>query len=232
MILGNVCTRQCTFCAVNKGMPLPLDPDEPEKLAEAAKKLSLRHVVITSVTRDDLEDGGAGVFRECVLKVKELLPDSTVEVLTPDFKGSKESLEIVLSSKPDVFNHNIETVPRLYGEVRPQANYETSLHILSLSKKIYSNITAKSGLMVGLGETQDEIFSSMDDLRKADCDILTIGQYLSPTPKHHPVVEFIRPETFEIYKNMALKKGFSAASCGTFVRSSYHAEEVFSESKV
>jgi len=222
MILGSICTRSCTFCSVEKGIPSPLDSNEPLKVAEAAKKLNLKHVVLTSVTRDDLEDGGADGFRKCVLKIKELLPSSTVEILTPDFNGNVKSIETALSANPDVFNHNIETVPHLYPKIRPQADYRCSLDVL----KSASNIITKSGLMVGLGETKEEILSVMDDLRDVGCDIITIGQYLSPTKESYPVVEFIRPEVFDFYKEAASEKGFEAAACGTFVRSSYMAEEL------
>lgn len=180
MILGNVCTRNCVFCAVTSGAPEPVDPHEPAEVAEAVKKLNLQHVVITSVTRDDLPDGGAGVFKDCILHLREVMPETTIEVLTPDFKGDRKALETVLSAHPDVFNHNLETVPRLYPKIRPQANYGQSVGLLAMAKEIVPDILTKSGIMVGLGETQEEVFSVMDDLRRVHCDMLTIGQYLSP----------------------------------------------------
>lgn len=223
MILGDTCTRNCRFCAVGKGRPLPPDPSEPEHIADAAEKLGLRHVVVTSVTRDDLPDGGASHFAATIKALKSRLPKSTVEVLIPDFKGSEEALNKVIAARPDIINHNLETVPSLYTAVRPQAVYERSLELLRRVKK--SGILAKTGIMVGLGETREEVFSLIDDIAAAGCDMLTIGQYLQPSKEHLPITEYIRPEQFEEYKRAALEKGIKYVASAPLVRSSYNAAE-------
>ena len=234
MILGNICTRNCRFCAVEHGTPSPPDPTEPKRIAEAVKKLGLKYVVITSVTRDDLPDGGAKHFTETIKELRVTAHGSRVtgyglrvEVLVPDFKGSKDALFAVISANPDVINHNVETVPRLYTSVRPQANYKISLNLLKNAKVINKNICTKGGLMVGLGETFEEVTEVLKDLRSVDCDIVTIGQYLAPSGKHVPVVEYVEPETFEKYKKLALNMGFKAVASGPFVRSSYQAELIY-----
>lgn len=225
LILGNVCTRSCRFCAVGKGIPLSPDPEEPERVAEAAKRLCLKHVVVTSVTRDDLPDGGAGHFAATILAIRKALPQATVEVLVPDFQGSEEALDTVLAARPEVLNHNVETVPRLYPLVRPQADYARSLRLLERAKEKAPDILTKSGLMVGLGETRKEVEEVLRDLRKARCDIVTIGQYLRPSVHHLPVASYVPPEEFEYYREYALRLGFSGVASGPFVRSSYKAEE-------
>jgi lipoic acid synthetase len=225
MILGDTCTRNCRFCAVKKGEPLSLDPNEPEHVAEAAQKLALKHIVITSVTRDDLPDGGADHFASLVRCLRKACPNSTVELLIPDLQGNWEALEIIVNERPDVLNHNVETVPSLYPLVRPQAKYERSIELLRRVKEIDSSIITKSGLMVGLGEETEEVISVMGDLVDAGCDMLTIGQYLQPSPAHLPIAEYVTPEQFERYKRIALEKGFSFVASGPFVRSSYHAHE-------
>ncbi len=225
MILGNVCSRNCTFCDVEKGIPRPVDDREPLHVAQAVKKLNLKHVVITSVTRDDLPDGGAGHFSDVIRKVRELNPEVSVEVLIPDFKGDLEALKKVIDAEPEVINHNVETVPRLYREVRPMAVYERSVKLLADVKTANSDILTKSGIMVGLGEREEEVLSVFEDLRKAGCDLLTVGQYLAPSSKHHPVVEYVHPDVFEKYKKAALEMGFKHVASGPFVRSSYHADK-------
>lgn len=228
LILGNICTRNCRFCAIGAGIPLPLDAQEPVRVGQAVRKLSLKHAVITSVTRDDLPDGGAGQFRDTVRSVRQLVPGVKIEVLTPDFGGSFQSLEIIFKEeRPDIFNHNIETVPRLYPQVRPEADYRRSLKVLEQVKKITPSVYTKSGLMVGLGEEEKEVIDAMQDLRKVGCDILTIGQYLSPTREHFPVKSFIPPATFEGYKKIGEKLGFLSVLSAPFVRSSYNAEKEF-----
>lgn len=219
MILGDVCTRHCRFCSVKRGRPLPPDPEEPERVAEAARRLGLRHVVITSVTRDDLPDGGAGQFAETVRAIRTCLPEAVVEVLIPDFGGSVKSLEKVLEAKPDILNHNVETVPRLYPHVRPGADYRRSLGILALADR--AGFTTKSGLMVGLGETRGEVLEVMADLRRAGCEMLTVGQYLQPTPQQLPVAEYIHPLEFEWYSQVGKEMGFRTVVSGPLVRSSY-----------
>jgi len=226
MILGDVCTRNCRFCAVKKGRPLPLDPNEPLHVAQAAKHLNLKHIVVTSVTRDDLTDGGAEYFAKTIIEIKKQLPQSTIEVLIPDFKGSKEALQKVMDAQPEVINHNIETIPRLYSLVRPQAIYKRSLELLKQVKSYSKDIFTKSGIMLGLGEREEEIIESMDDLRKVDCDILTIGQYLRPSPHHLKVQEYIHPDKFEEYRKIGLSLGFKAVASAPLVRSSYHAGEI------
>ncbi len=225
MILGNVCTRNCRFCAVPKGKPEPLDDDELRRVAEAVLKMGLKHVVVTSVTRDDLSDGGAAHFAKVIEEIRKVKPDTTIEVLTPDFKGDHDAIKTVVDLLPDIFNHNVETVPALYNMVRPQANYKTSLEVLRYVKELNSDIYTKSGLMVGLGEKEDEVIEVMKDLREVGCDILTIGQYLQPTLKHLEVKEYVRPEIFEKYKEIGYELGFKYVASGPFVRSSFHADD-------
>lgn len=227
MILGSACTRNCGFCAVEYSKPGPLDNDEPEKVAMAAKEMGLKYVVITSVTRDDIKDGGASHFAKTVSAVRKHLPAAKVEVLTPDFRGNKDSLKTVLDSRPDVYNHNVETVPRLYPYVRHQADYRRSLDVLLNAKNIAPDITIKSGFMVGLGETFNEIIHVLKDLRDAGCDTVTIGQYLRPSKKNLPVREYVRPEMFDVYKEIALEMGFKYAASSPLARSSMNAEEMY-----
>lgn len=225
MILGNVCTRPCGFCSVPKGKTEALEADEPERVAEAAERLGLKYVVITSVTRDDLPDGGAEHFYRCVLAVRERT-GATVEVLVPDFLGKPAAIDRVIESRPEVFNHNTETVPRLYHRVRRNANYQRTLDLLAQVKRRAPNMKTKSGLMLGLGETIDELFDVLVDLRGVGCDILTLGQYLQPTLEHLPVERFVPPEEFDEIGERARKLGFSLVASGPFVRSSYHAGEM------
>jgi lipoyl synthase len=227
MILGSVCTRACTFCNVATGRPDQLDPHEPEHVAEAAAKLGLAHIVVTSVDRDDLDDGGAMQFVRVIEEIRKRTPNTTIEVLTPDFLHKDGAIEKVVAAKPDVFNHNLETVPRLYGEVRPGARYFQSLRLLDQVKRQDPTMFTKSGLMVGLGEEKAEVLQVMDDLRAAQVDFLTIGQYLQPTPKHHALVRFWTPEEFEGLKRMALGKGFLMVSASPLTRSSYFAGDDF-----
>ncbi|MGB9700740.1 MAG: lipoyl synthase [Thermodesulfobacteriota bacterium] len=228
LILGRTCTRNCTFCAIPSAQRPPVpDPDEPERLAQAVQEMGLKYVVITSVTRDDLEDGGAGHFAQTVTILKEKIPDIKVEVLIPDFQGSTTSLKKVLESAPDIINHNLETVPRLYSEVRPQADYERSLNLLRTVKEIDPSKITKSGIMLGLGESREEILEVMKDLRQVSCDLLTLGQYLQPSGKHHPVRRYIPPEEFAEYKNIGEEMGFKAVFSGPLVRSSFQAREIF-----
>ncbi|MDD4208448.1 lipoyl synthase [Mesotoga sp.] len=228
MILGNVCTRNCRFCAVSKGIPGSPDPKEPENISHAVHVLKLRHAVITSVTRDDLEDGGASQFVDVVRELRKNCPDTTIELLIPDLNGNWKALERIVREHPDVLNHNIETVPSLYVSVRPGATYERSIGLLRRVKEIDSSIITKSGIMVGLGEDEDEVKSVIEDLIGAGCSMLTIGQYLQPSHKHLPVVEYITPEQFESYRIFALERGFSFVASGPLVRSSYHAALGFS----
>jgi lipoic acid synthetase len=225
MVLGNVCTRPCGFCSVSKGAPEALEDDEPARVAEAAARLGLRHVVITSVTRDDLPDGGADHFRRCVLAVRQRT-GAVVEVLTPDFLGDLGAVDVVLSAAPEVYNHNMETVPRLYKKVRGRAAYQRSLDLLAHVKRARPQTTTKSGLMLGLGETIEELFDVLADLRSAGCDTLTLGQYLAPTLKHVPVARFVPPAEFDSLAALARTLGFRKVVAGPFVRSSYHAEEM------
>jgi len=227
MILGSVCTRACAFCNVATGRPDLLDPHEPERLAEAVGKLSLEHVVITSVDRDDLPDGGATHFANCIMKLRESSPNTTIEILTPDFLKKEGAIEIVVKAKPDVFNHNIETVPSLYKTIRPGARYFHSLNLLYKVKKLDPEIFTKSGIMVGLGETDAEIIQVMDDLRAADVDFLTIGQYLQPTKNHAEITRYVTPEQFKYFERVARTKGFLMVSSSPLTRSSYHAGEDF-----
>jgi len=226
LILGDNCTRRCGFCAVGHGALEPVDPDEPRRVAETAKELGLNYVVVTSVTRDDLPDGGAGQFAETIRQIRRFTPEAKVEVLIPDFKGDERALEIVLSACPDVFNHNIETVGHLYSLVRPQADYRRSLGVLKSAKKISPGITTKSGLMVGLGESFEDVKAVLKDLRTTDCDCLTIGQYLRPRRSNLPVKEYVRPEVFKEYGLLAKTMGFKKVSSAPLVRSSMDAEEL------
>jgi lipoic acid synthetase len=227
MILGDICTRACAFCNIKTGKPGFIDTDEPQKIAEAVSELSLEHVVITSVDRDDLIDGGADHFTNVIRSIRKSNQNCTIEILTPDFHKKPEALSILSSDLPDVFNHNLETVPRLYLSIRPGSRYFVSLKLLSDIRKINPNIFTKSGLMVGLGETKEEIYQVMDDLRSADVDFITIGQYLPPTPKHAKLEKFVTPKEFDEYKQMAIAKGFLMVSSSPLTRSSYHASEDF-----
>lgn len=229
MILGGICTRACAFCNVATGKPNPVDPMEPENTGIAAKELNLKHMVITSVDRDDLADGGAEQFALSIAKVHDLSPTTTVEVLTPDFRGKDGGLEVVIAAKPDVFNHNLETVPTLYPKIRPGARYEHSLGLLKRAKELDPLVFTKSGIMVGLGETFDQVLEVMDGMRDADVDFLTIGQYLQPTPKHVGVDRYVTPEEFDEYKRIALEKGFLHVAATPMTRSSYHADKDFAE---
>ena len=231
MIMGDTCTRACAFCDVKTGKPEKLDQFEPVKIANAVKKLNLRHVVITSVDRDDLPDGGSTHFKEVVEITRKKNPNTTIEVLTPDFLRKGESYKIILSSNPDVFNHNIETVPRLYVKVRPGARYFSSLELLKNAKKNNKQVFTKSGIMVGLGEEKDEVIQLMDDLRAANVDFLTIGQYLQPTAKHHPLDRYYHPDEFKDLEIIAKSKGFLLVSSSPLTRSSYHADEDFAKLK-
>lgn len=225
MILGNVCTRRCGFCNVQKGVPLEVDLDEPRRVAEACAALGLRYAVITSVNRDDRKDGGAELFAATIRAIRERIPGCKVEVLIPDFQGSQEALAIVMDATPDVLNHNIETVPRLYREVRIGARYERSLAMLQSAKRMQPLIPTKSGVMVGLGEQPDEVLAVLRDLRAHGVEIATIGQYLRPTPSHLPVLRYVPPEEFAMFRAEGLKMGFSHVESGPLVRSSYHAAE-------
>ena len=231
MILGEICTRACAFCNIQTGTPQAIDVFEPIRVAEAVLDMGLEHVVITSVDRDDLSDGGASQFANTITEIKSKSPFTTIEILTPDFRNKNNALEKVMISKPDVFNHNLETVPSLYNEVRPGARYFTSLQLLYDAKKLMPNVFTKSGIMVGFGETKKEVLQLMDDLRAADVDFLTIGQYLQPTPKHYPIKEFITPDLFETYKKHAFGKGFLMVSSSPLTRSSYHASDDFQKLK-
>jgi lipoic acid synthetase len=227
MILGSVCTRACAFCNVATGLPDRLDPHEPEHVGEAVAKLGLKHVVITSVDRDDLDDGGAAHFARTIRCIRAAAPATTIEVLTPDFLRKDGALETVVEARPDVYNHNLETVPRLYPSVRPGARYYHSLRLLDRVKQLDPSMFTKSGLMAGLGEQRHEVTQVMDDLRCADVDFLTIGQYLQPTPKHHPIDRFVTPQEFDEFRTLALAKGFLLVSSTPLTRSSYHADRDF-----
>ena len=229
LIMGDTYTRACAFCNVITGKPKALDPFEPYKIANAVKKLNLKHTVITSVDRDDLNDGGANHFYEVIIETRKLNPSTTIEVLTPDFLKKGESYKKVVEATPDVFNHNIETVPGLYSQVRPGSRYFASVQLLKNVKKINKNIFTKSGIMIGLGESKDEILQVMDDLRSADVDFLTIGQYLQPSIKHHPLDRYYKPEEFDDLKTIAESKGFLLVSSSPLTRSSYHADEDFAK---
>lgn len=231
MILGSVCTRACAFCNIATGRPDQLDPHEPDHVAEAVGELGLKHVVITSVDRDDLDDGGADHFARVITKIRLFSPGTTIEILTPDFRHKEGALEKVVAAKPDVFNHNIETVPHLYRQIRPGARYFHSLWLLRRVKELDPSIFTKSGLMVGLGEEQTDVEQVMDDLRSAHVDFMTIGQYLQPTPRHAPVEEFVTPDQFERYAQLARNKGFLMVSASPLTRSSYHAGDDFAQMK-
>lgn len=225
MVLGNVCTRSCSFCAVQTGRPLEreLDYDEPRRVAEAARLMGLRHVVVTSVNRDEREDGGAPIFAETIRLVREAIPGCTIEVLIPDMRGRRPALETVFAARPDVLNHNVETVARLYRRVRPQAHYQRSLDVLKMAKQEFG-LRTKSGIMVGLGETTDEVLALMDDFAAHGVDVMTVGQYLQPTPMHLPVEQFVHPDTFRWYKRQGEARGLAHVESGPLVRSSYHSE--------
>jgi len=227
MIMGEICTRACAFCNVATGLPGPLDPEEPANVANAVRQMGLSHVVITSVDRDDLPDGGAQHFVEVIGAIRTASPGTTIEVLTPDFLRKPGALEKVVAAKPDVFNHNLETVPSNYLTVRPGARYFHSIRLLQRVKELDPSMFTKSGIMVGLGETRNEVLQLMDDLRTADVDFLTIGQYLQPTRKHHPVKQFVTPEEFKSYETVAYAKGFLLVSSSPLTRSSHHAGEDF-----
>ncbi len=231
MILGNHCTRNCAYCGVAKGKPDILDPDEPLQVAEASKELGLTHVVVTSVTRDDLPDGGAEHYAQTVKSIKNLVPEATVEVLIPDFKGSEKSLKIVLQSGVDILNHNVETVPQLYAKIRPQADFQRSLMVLQRGKKIKPEVIVKSGLMVGLGETDSQLEEVFHQLAAAGCEAVTIGQYLRPSIKAYPVQEYIPPDKFRVYKDNAHQAGIKWVFSAPLVRSSYNAEALIKEFK-
>ena len=231
MIMGDICTRACSFCNVATGKPNKLDLSEPIRVAKSVARLNLKHVVITSVDRDDLYDGGADHFVATITDIRKYSPNTSIEILTPDFLKKDGALEKVINAKPDVFNHNLETVPRLYPSVRPGARYFHSLSLLAKVKEVDPNIFTKSGIMVGLGESQNEIYQVMDDMRSADIDFLTIGQYLQPTIKHHKVEKFVHPDEFDKYKKVALSKGFLLVSSSPFTRSSFHASEDFEKLK-
>ncbi|HET91864.1 MAG TPA: lipoyl synthase [Chloroflexi bacterium] len=224
LILGDTCTRNCRFCNVKTGRPGPLDPDEPERVAQAVQAMGLRHAVVTSVDRDDLPDGGAGVFAAVVRRIRELQPGCTVEVLIPDFRAQIEPLRVVMDQRPDILNHNVETVPRLFRTVQPQCRYEWSLAVLRQAKELWPPAITKSGLMVGLGETTDEVLAVMRDLRELDVDILTIGQYLQPTREHIPIHRYYFPEEFEMFRERGEEMGFRWVASKPLVRSSYNAE--------
>jgi len=228
MILGNICTRRCGFCAVQKGPPLEVDMDEPRRVAEAVEAMGLKYAVITSVNRDDRKDGGALLFAMTIRAIRERVPGCRVEVLVPDFQGSRVAMELLMEARPDVFNHNTETVPRLYRQVRLGASYERSLDVLAYAKKLRPDAPVKSGLMLGLGETMDEVKAVMRDLRASCVDILTLGQYLRPSPKHLPILRYIRPEEFAEYRRSGSEMGFAHVEAGPLVRSSYHADEAAS----
>lgn len=228
LILGQYCTRACSFCNIEKGKPLALDADEPRRVAEAVEKLSLKHVVITSVTRDDLTDGGAGIFKATILAIRQKMPKVKIEVLIPDFRLSLEALSIVARALPDIIAHNVETVPSLYKKVRQGSEYSRSLDVLRAIKKISPGVKTKSGIMLGLGEKEEEVLAVMRDLRFAECDFLSIGQYLAPSSRHYPVQEYVSPEIFSFYKEKAEKSGFSHVESAPYVRSSYSAGEYLS----
>ncbi len=231
MIMGDTCTRACAFCNVKTGMPAPLDPNEPDYVATATAKLGLTHVVVTSVDRDDLADGGAEHFARTIRAIREKSPKTTIEILTPDFLRKEGALEVVVAAKPDVFNHNLETVPSNYLKVRPGARYFHSIRLLQRVKELDATIFTKSGIMVGLGEERNEVLQLMDDLRSADVDFITIGQYLQPTKKHHAVMKFVPPDEFKGYETIAYTKGFLMVSSSPLTRSSHHAGEDFAKLK-
>ena len=227
MIMGDICTRNCTFCAVNKGFPPALDPEEPQHVTEAVNQLGLNYVVITCVTRDDLPDGGATHFSATIHSLHDKMPSLKVEVLVSDLKGNLESIKTIIAAGPDVFSHNLETVPRLYPEVRPMAGYRRSLDVLRMAKECNTQIITKSGLMLGLGETRDEVIEVMRDLRLSGCDLLSLGQYLAPSSAHHPVVTFVTPAEFAEYEQIGLQEGFKGVASAPLVRSSFRASELY-----
>jgi lipoic acid synthetase len=229
MIMGDTCTRACAFCNIKTGVPNKLDAEEPKNLAEAVAKLNLKHVVITSVDRDDLDDGGASHFAQCIEYIRTTSPNTTIEILTPDFLRKEHAIPVVAGARPDVFNHNIETVPSLYHSIRPGARYFNSLHLLKTVKELQPTMFTKSGIMVGLGETNEEVLQVMDDLRSAEVDFMTIGQYLQPTLKHAPVKRYVTPEEFEYFQRVAYTKGFLMVSASPLTRSSYHADADFAK---
>ena len=225
MIAGERCTRACGFCAVATAKPFALETDEPSRVAEAIRRMKLKHVVITAVARDDLSDGGANHFAQTIRAIRKLDPEIVIEVLTPDFNGKESSLQVVLEARPDIFNHNLETVERLTPAVRSRAKYRLSLEVLRKAKELDPGSVTKSGIMLGLGEDETELFQAMDDLRESQVQVLTLGQYLRPTAEHLPVVKYIEPELFEMYKQVAEQKGFEYVAAGPLVRSSYHAAD-------
>jgi len=225
MIAGDRCTRACGFCAVTTAKPFALEADEPQRVAEAVRRMKLRHIVITAVARDDVKDGGADHFAKTIEAIRAAEPEIVIEVLTPDFHAKEECLQIVAAARPHIFNHNLETVERLTPLVRSRAKYAVSLKVLGRMKEIAPEMVTKSGIMLGLGETEPEIFQTMDDLREAQVQVLTIGQYLRPSPQHLPVVEYIHPDTFKVYERIAYEKGFEFVASGPLVRSSYHAAD-------
>jgi len=227
LILGDKCTRNCRFCAVSHGYPDPPDPLEPQRVADAVKAMDLKYVVITSVTRDDLADGGAHIFAQTILALRKQVPETEVEVLIPDFQGDDEALKKVMDARPDILNHNVETVPRLYAKVRPAAVYERSIRLLRRAGDLYPAVSTKSGLMLGLGESDEEVRRTLQDLVGARCTMLTLGQYLQPSGGHLPVVRFVPPDEFDRWKEISLRMGFAEVASGPFVRSSYHARELY-----
>ena len=231
MILGDTCTRDCTFCAVNHGRPKPVDSQEPEHIVEAVKKLGLKYVVITSVTRDDLPDGGAYLFARVIEALRRYNTEISVEVLIPDFRGSLPALKAVVAARPAVLNHNVETVPCLYSKVRPRANYQQSIDLLKRAKELNSQLLTKSGFMLGLGETKEEVIDLLADLKAANCDIVTIGQYLQPSFKHHSVIRYVPPEEFEEYREIGEGMGFGVVVSAPLVRSSFQAAETYRRAK-
>ncbi|NOK64109.1 MAG: lipoyl synthase [Chloroflexi bacterium AL-W] len=225
LLLGEICTRGCRYCAIGKGKPAALDEDEPERIAETVEHLKLKHAVLTAVNRDDQPDGGAHIFAESIRKIRERLPECRIEVLIPDFEGNWEALKMVMDERPDVLNHNIETVPRLFRRFRPKAGYEQSLELLARAREMVPDAITKSGLMVGAGETNDEVLAVMGDLRKSDVDVITVGQYLAPSLSHWPIDRYVTPTEFEMFKQAGLQRGFRHVESGPLVRSSYHAHE-------
>ncbi|RME50716.1 MAG: lipoyl synthase, partial [Caldilineae bacterium] len=224
LLMGDICTRSCGFCHIKTGRPAPLDEDEPRRVAEAVQAMNLRHCVLTSVNRDELPDGGAHIFANTIREIRKRLPHCSVEVLIPDFKGNRDALKVVMDARPAILNHNTETVPRLYRTVRPQANYRQSLRVLATAKELDPQAVTKTGLMVGLGETKEEVLQVMRDLREHDVDILTIGQYLRPSPLHLPIQRYVHPDEFREYHRLGMEMGFQWVESGPLVRSSYHAE--------
>jgi lipoic acid synthetase len=224
LLMGDICTRSCSFCHIKTGRPLSLDEDEPRRVAESVVAMNLKHCVLTSVNRDELPDGGAHIFANTIREIRRQLPGCTIEVLIPDFKGDEPALKQVMDARPEILNHNTETVPRLYRTVRPQANYQRSLNVLAMAKKLDPNAITKTGLMVGLGETKDEVMAVMCDLRTQQVDILTIGQYLRPSPLHLPIYRYVHPDEFREYHDIGMDMGFRWVESGPLVRSSYHAE--------